>query len=233
MAGKLFCVGVGPGDHEYLTLKAKRVIDNAAVVAAPVTRMGEKSVALEIVKKAVDLSGKEIVGIQFSMSPDEDIRKKERILASEKIKEILNSGRDVVMITLGDVSIYSTCSYITNILISDGYSVSTVAGVPSFSAAAAYADIRLCEGDENLAIMPAIKGTEQLNKILDLFDNVVIMKAGKKMDEIYACLKSRGLEDRAFVASEVGMENGYVKLIGDRKETGYFTTVIIIKNGYR
>ena len=233
MAGKLFCVGVGPGDHEYLTLKAKRVIDNAMVVAAPAAKSGERSVALEIVKKAVDMSGKEILELSFSMSPNEDIRKQERILASEKIKEILDGGRDVVMITLGDVSIYSTCSYITNILINDGYSVSTVAGVPSFSAAAACADIRLCEGDETLAVIPAVKGTEQLNKILDLFDNVVIMKAGKKMNEIYECLKNRGLEDRALVASEVGRENGFIVPISDRKETGYFTTVIIIKNGLR
>ncbi|NNF77112.1 MAG: precorrin-2 C(20)-methyltransferase, partial [Rhizobiales bacterium] len=41
MSGTLYGVGVGPGDPELLTLKAHRLISEAAVVAYPVNSKGE------------------------------------------------------------------------------------------------------------------------------------------------------------------------------------------------
>ena len=39
-AGRLFGVGVGPGDPELVTVKARRIIESAAVVAYPVAKRG-------------------------------------------------------------------------------------------------------------------------------------------------------------------------------------------------
>ena len=58
MAGKLYGIGVGPGDPGLLTIKAKDLIENAAVIAYPVNKRGESSTALDIVKGAVDISEK-------------------------------------------------------------------------------------------------------------------------------------------------------------------------------
>ena len=88
MSGKFYAVGAGSGDFEYLTLKAKRIIENADVIAAPVKKCGEKSTALEIVKKAVDLSGKRIEEVEFLMSGDRNARLNSRKRAIEKIKSL-------------------------------------------------------------------------------------------------------------------------------------------------
>ena len=50
MNGKLYGIGVGPGDPELLTLKAKRILDEADIIAVPVKEAGEGSTALEIIR---------------------------------------------------------------------------------------------------------------------------------------------------------------------------------------
>ena len=52
MAGKLYGVGIGPGDPELLTLKAVRVIKEAAVIAVP-GKVKEDTVAYQITVQAV------------------------------------------------------------------------------------------------------------------------------------------------------------------------------------
>ena len=65
--GKLYGVSVGPGDSELLTLKAVKVINGCSVIATPITPQGN-TMALDIVKGAVDLSNKKIIYAQFAMT---------------------------------------------------------------------------------------------------------------------------------------------------------------------
>ena len=52
-AGRLFGVGVGPGDPELVTVKARRIVANADVVAYPVARRG-RGVARAVVAPSGD-----------------------------------------------------------------------------------------------------------------------------------------------------------------------------------
>ena len=65
----LYGVGVGPGDPELLTLKAVRIIEQCEAIAVPRTSRGA-TVALDIVRGAVNLEGKTIVYLDFVMSRD-------------------------------------------------------------------------------------------------------------------------------------------------------------------
>lgn len=223
---KFYSVGVGAGDGSYITLGALRALEKADIIAVPVKKSGEKSTALEIIRKEFDTDKKEILELEFPMSSDDKTRQLSRGATAEKIISALDSGKNIAMITLGDVSVYSTCSYVHKAVKDAGHEMEIIPGITSFCAAADKAQISLCEGNESVAIIPSLKSAN-LEKYIDDFDTIVIMKAGKDTDAIYNILKRHGLEHNAVVSSCIGMENELIEPIQRHKEYGYFTTVIV------
>ncbi len=67
MTGTLYVIGVGPGDPELLTLKAVRILRDISCLCVPKGREEGSSLALSIVKKAVNIDGKEIIEAHFPM----------------------------------------------------------------------------------------------------------------------------------------------------------------------
>ena len=62
---KFYSVGVGAGDGSYITLGALRALEQADIIAVPVKKYGEKSTALEIIRKEFDTDKKEISFIEI------------------------------------------------------------------------------------------------------------------------------------------------------------------------
>ena len=52
--GKLYGLGVGPGDPELVTIKAARIIKETDIIFAPQSKKGRPSVALKIVQGIID-----------------------------------------------------------------------------------------------------------------------------------------------------------------------------------
>ena len=75
---KFYSVGVGAGDGSYITLGALRALEQADIIAVPVKKYGEKSTALEIIRKEFDTDKKEISELEFRMSGDTKIREEFR-----------------------------------------------------------------------------------------------------------------------------------------------------------
>ena len=96
MRGKLYGIGVGPGDPELLTLKAKRILEAADVVAVPVKEKGEQSTALEIIRPVVSLDDKELLEVVFRMAKDEEERKRCRAEAGKQLTDILDQGKKLL-----------------------------------------------------------------------------------------------------------------------------------------
>lgn len=223
---KFYSVGVGAGDGSYITLGAMRALEAADIIAVPVKEKGGKSTALEIIRKEFDADKKEILELEFSMSANAEIRRNSRRNSAEKIISALDGGKNIAMITLGDVSVYSTCSYVHKAVKDAGYEIEIIPGITSFCAAADKAQISLCEGNDSVAVIPSLKSAK-LEKYIDDFDTIVIMKAGKDTDAIYNILERHGLENNAIVSSCIGMENELIEKIQKDKKYGYFTTVIV------
>ena len=227
MKGKLYGIGVGPGDPELMTLKAKRLIEECDIVAVPVKKEGEGSVALNIARGAASVPEKKVRRILFTMNKDKAKREECRQAAAEAIMEYLDAGQSVAMPVLGDVGIYSTYSYVHKKLIQAGYEVQMISGIPSFCAGASKANISIVEGNEGFGVIPSLKGIDQVKKAMGVFDNLVIMKVGSHVKEVYDILKAEGKEDNAIIISNVGMEGEYVGPLLPDREYGYFTTMII------
>lgn len=220
-------VGVGPGDPELLTLKAVRAIERCQAIAVPRTARGA-TVALDIVRGAVDLSGKEIVYLDFVMSRDPEVVRKGHEIAAAQVVEQLEMGRDVAMLNLGDVSIYATYSRMKELVEQAGFPTCRIPGVPSFCAAAALLDVDLTPRmDAPLHIVPA--GWSDLSGALALEGTKVVMKAGSDLPALKEELRQAGCYEKAMLVRNCGLpgESAALSLDDAPDEGSYFATMVV------
>ena len=134
--GILYGIGVGPGDPELVTLKAVRIVGECDTVILP-AKSKEDCIAYGIMKEACGkIAEKELICMPFPMTKDES-----RLTAAHEqicleIKKLLDNGRQVAFLTIGDPTVYSTYQYIHKRMVKGGYEAHIVNGVPSFCAAA-------------------------------------------------------------------------------------------------
>lgn len=224
MRGKLYGVGVGPGDPELLTLKAVRIINKCEAVLVP----GENafdSIAFKIADSAVEnLKDKEITAISMPMTKDKESLKKAHMEGAKITASILDSGKNAAFLTLGDPTIYSTYMYLHEQLNAWGYDTEIVSGITSFCAAAALVNDSLSKGAEPLHIIPA---SYDIESALNLSGTKVLMKAGRQLLEVKKCLQAKDLN--AVMIENCGMENERIYSGADNinENAGYYSIIIV------
>ncbi len=236
--GKLYVVGVGPGDPELLTIKGMRILNSVSCICVPKGREEGSSLALSIVKRIVDLGGKEIIEAHFPMRKTRNAGHGEELDSKwdETVKTVsarLKRGADMAFITIGDPTIYSTFFYLYDRLLETnaGLDMEIIPGVSSINASAARAKISLGLADEKIAVLPATY-TDNLEEIFDKFDTVVLMKVHRVFDKVRDILDGMGLASKAVCISRAGMEDE--KIFGDIREMkeediNYFSMVVVRK----
>ena len=75
---------------------------------------------------------------------------------AKALEAALDTGKNVVFLTLGDPTIYSTFSYVQKRVEEDGYETRLVSGITSFCATAARLNIPLTEWNQPLHVQPAV-----------------------------------------------------------------------------
>lgn len=225
--GIFYGVGVGPGDPELLTVKALRVMGECPVLACPQTKSGEM-LALDIVRQAMEVSGKTILPLHFTMSRDATVQRAAHEKAADEVCRYLEQGQDVAMPNLGDVSIYSTYCYLMDIVKERGFETRMVAGVPSFCAIAARLGISLTEMNSPLHIAP---GSSDLEEVLHWPGNKILMKSGSQMPGVLQAIEEHADLGKSAMIQNCGLpdERVFPNLKEERPQdsTGYFATVIV------
>ena len=222
--GVFYAVSVGPGDPELLTRQACRVLEVCNVIAAPRTKAG-RMLALDIAGGAVDMRGKTILPLDFTMARDAAVREESYRTAAGAIEAELTAGRDVAMVNLGDVSVYATAYYILERVRSDGFEVVMCPGVTSFCAVAARLGRSLTRMEEPLHILP---GSMDMDSALTLEGTKVLMKSGRAIRETVDALERHGLAARAGMVADCGLETEqvYTDLRQLPEEISYFATIV-------
>ena len=223
MTGKVYCVGVGPGDPELMTFKAARTIREADVVAVPAARP-EESLAYRIAAQVVpELAEKEILPIDMPMVMDRQRLAESHRAGAAAIAKLLDTGQTVAFITIGDPTVYCTFAYLQEILEGQGYEVGFVSGIPSFCAAAARMNVQIVKWNEPLHIIPASHRTDA---VLDQPGTYVLMKSASHMREVKETLRASGRE--VWMVENCGLPGERVCRSVDEipDDAGYFSLII-------
>lgn len=227
MFGKLYGVGVGPGDPELLTIKAVRIIKEADVLAVP-GEQKEGSVAYRIAKQAInEIDKKEIISISMPMTKDEKRLEESHKKGAEEIINYLEKGKTVAFLTLGDPTIYSTYIYLHKRIKESGYETEIISGIPSFCAVAAKLNQGLVEKNEQLHVIPS---SYDIEDTIALSGTKVLMKSGKKISTVIEYLKTKDCQ--VSMVENCGMEDEkiYRSIDEIKDDAGYYSLIIVKEN---
>lgn len=149
--GKVYLVGSGPGDPELLTLKARRLIDEAEVIVYD------------------QLPGKQIISSMPDGAEKIDAGKfaGKHTLKQEEINRVLvekaKEGKMVVRLKGGDPYVFGRGGEEAQVLVKEGIEVEVVPGITSAIAAPAYAGIPVTHRD-HASMVTFITGHEDPTK---------------------------------------------------------------------
>ena len=225
-SGKLWGVGVGPGDSELMTLKAVRLINQCDVIVVPDSK--KRNVAYDIAKGAVpEIVNKEILKVHMPMIRDKAKLASAHLEAADQIGEMLAKGKSLVFLTLGDPTVYSTYYYVHKNVEKMGYQCEIVPGITSFCAAAARMGVSLSEGGDGLYVMPG--SYENVEKGLEVPGTKVIMKSGKSMGQVKQVLMENDNRFSTMMIENCGMEDEKIFKSADEidEDAGYFSLLIV------
>ncbi|CAA9472239.1 MAG: Precorrin-2 C(20)-methyltransferase / Precorrin-3B C(17)-methyltransferase [uncultured Solirubrobacteraceae bacterium] len=202
--GRLYGVGVGPGDPDLVTLKAARLIAAADVVAYPVAPRATSGGVARTIAGPHLRSGVVEVALTYpvTIEPSEHPGGYEAAITDfydESAAELaghLDAGRDVVVLCEGDPFFYGSYMYLHERL-AHRYVTEVVPGVTSFSAAAAAAGTPLAKRDDVLTILPGTLPADVLAARLRTTDAAVVMKLGRTFAGVRDAAEAAGVAERA------------------------------------
>ena len=232
-SASLTIVGVGPGDPSLLTIAAIDAIKKAKVIVFPISDDNKKSFAAEIVKKHTQF--KKNIPIIFPMARQDFDPDEIWANAVKKIIKFIQNGESVVLLCLGDTSLFASSSNILRIIKHNYPEIitKTIPGISSVSAAAALSDFDLVKKGETLIIKECPSTESELtflireskrNKIV-----LAIMKVGKRWNLVRDILKKEDIIHTSLIASSVGMPDQIIQYASQYKKDfmPYFSLILI------
>ncbi len=229
----LTIVGVGPGDPSLLTIAAVDAIKKAKVIVFPISDDNKKSFAAEIVKKYTKF--KKNIPIIFPMArqdfdPDEIWSN-----AVQKIVKFIKNGESVVLLCLGDTSLFASSSNILRIIKHNYPEIitKTIPGISSVSAAAALNEFDLVKKGETLIIKECPSSNLELTSLIRESSEkkrvLVIMKVGKRWNLVRETLKKENIINSSLIALSVGMPDQIIQYASQYKKDfmPYFSLIMI------
>jgi len=230
MAGKLYGLGIGPGDPDLVTLKALKIMQ-AVPVLAYLAAEGKSSLARSIVaghlpgnQEEIEMSTPMVAG----KYPANDAYDK----YCKEIAAKLDEGKDVAMLCEGDPFFFGSFMYVYGRLASD-YETVVVPGVSSAMASCCMLGVPITSRADVLTVLPAPLSSEDLLSRLQMCDAAIIMKVGRHFAKVRDVLGTLDLTKNAYYIEHATMENQKMMPLDEAKfeKAPYFSMIIVHKRG--
>jgi precorrin-2/cobalt-factor-2 C20-methyltransferase len=183
----VYSIGLGPGDPELLTLKAKRILQESDIVVVPQSDETGRSVARDIVVNYIEED--KVMMYYFPMNNDRGELQRRYTELSEKIKGLLKQGKRVSYVTMGDPTIYSTSNYLTERLLTRGITVKHIPGISSINAASTILSLPLCVKGENFGVYEMPSDVNKAVELIQRHPTTVFMKVNRRLPVLIKAVK--------------------------------------------
>jgi precorrin-2/cobalt-factor-2 C20-methyltransferase len=198
-------------------LAAIEALKSSKYIFCPRTESG--SIAAELVKKYVQ---KDIEFIDFPMGKDI------KIDVSRILKSLLEN-KNVSFVSIGDPLFYSTFLYIMDVAKKYEIEIKVFPTITSFSLAASKINLPIALKDEGISVVPGTN-LKLLEKAVNIFDNIVVIKPNRNFLKIVDILKDKGF--KIYIFENLGFENERV-FVEDIPESIGYLSIIIAKRGIK
>jgi precorrin-2 C(20)-methyltransferase len=233
--GRLFGIGVGPGDPDLMSVKAARLIADTSTVAYFAAR-NRPSIARAVAEHLLTDQHREI-RIEYPLTVERrapDDPDYEQLLlgcyddAAERIGQDLERGQDVAVLCEGDPFFYGSYMYVHNRL-ADRFETIVVPGIPSLVAGAAAISQPLACGNEVLSVLSGVLSVAELTRALNACDAAVVIKLGRNLARVRQAVQAADLLARAFYVERASSEaQTWCPLAqADSSRAPYFSMVVI------
>ncbi len=201
--GILYGISVGTGDPELITLKGLRWLQQCPIVAFPAGLGDRPGIAQQIITTWLKPQQTTLT-LNFPYVQDESILVSAWQQAAQQVWDYLKQGQDIAFACEGDVSFYSTFTYLAQTLqnLHPEVIIKTVPGVCSPMAIASTLQIPLTIRSQRLAILPALYTIDELETALDWAEVVVLLKVSSVYQQVWQILHQRKLLERSWIVEK-------------------------------
>jgi precorrin-2 C20-methyltransferase/precorrin-3B C17-methyltransferase len=232
--GRLFGVGLGPGDPELVTRKALRIIREAHVIAFPTAKHGKSIaraiVASELVNGQIELPMIYPVTTEMPNDPAGYDAALDQFYdrMAEQISVHLEEGRDVAVLCEGDPFLYGSYMYLHDRL-AHRFPTEVIPGISSVTAASSRLGMALVRRDSAMTVLPATLSEDALAEQLTCAGAFVIIKIGRNFSKVKNALRRARLEEKAFYIERATMQAERILRLEDvdAESVPYFSLIVI------
>lgn len=231
--GRLYGVGVGPGDPDLMTRRAVRVIEGASVVAhfAARKRPGNSLRTVESMLQPDQVVERlEYPVTTEAVTPEQYSEAMDQFYAdcAARLAAHLDAGRDVAIVSEGDPMFYGSYMHL-HVRLAGRYPTEVVPGVTAFSAACAASGTPIVSSNERFTVLPGILPPDELAEALAGSDAVVIMKVGRHLDDVVAAVRTAGRAEGAIYVERASFPDERIASIEAVAGTDapYFSLVLV------
>ncbi|MCC1494736.1 precorrin-2 C(20)-methyltransferase [Cognatishimia sp. F0-27] len=238
--GRIFGVGLGPGDQDLMTVRADRLVRGARHVAF-FRKAGRPGQARRIVDgmlhpEAVEFAMEYPVTTEIPLS---DPRYNEILSAfyedcAAHLRGLAAAGEDVVVLCEGDPFFYGSFMHLYTRLCDD-LEVTVLPAITGMSAAWTASGAPITWGDDVLSVLMGTLPEDDLVRHMEAADAIVVMKIGRNIDRVRTALRRSGKYDAAWLIEFASMPNQTVQRLAEAegKVTPYFSIIVVHGQGRR
>ncbi|HEX4768700.1 MAG TPA: precorrin-2 C(20)-methyltransferase [Lichenihabitans sp.] len=236
--GRLYGIGLGPGDPDLLTVKAVKLLQAAPVVSY-FAKAGRCGIARGIAAPWLQGAPQE-EPLHYPMTTERHFADPAYVEtlgafyaeAAERLGRHLAAGRDVALICEGDPLFYGSFMHLY-VRLRERFEVVIVPGVTGMSGCWAAAGAPMTWGDDVLTVVPGTLDAGLLRERMAATDALVVMKLGQNLGKVRSALAATGLLERALYVERGTMAQERVMRLVDKPsdEAPYFAVVLVPGHG--